>query len=189
MKKILWAITLSIGTSAWIEAQTIADFARQERARQAKTESIVVATSDMIKTQGTEQQPAAPKGPDTDAAKEPAKEPAKAQTPGADAAAPKAAATPERDEKWWRGEFAKANESVKRSEDQIKVLELELSKANRDYLQRSDIYNREGRIGAEIKVINGKIDAAKKDADTARQKKSQLEEDLRRSGGPPGWAR
>ncbi len=42
---------------------------------------------------------------------------------------------------------------------------------------------------ADVKEKQTKIDAKKKELDQLRQALSDLEDDLRKSGGNPGWAR
>jgi hypothetical protein len=58
-----------------------------------------------------------------------------------------------------------------------------------DLLTRSDIYNREGVIGPQITAKKMELGAAETEAEQARKNVAQLEDDLRRAGGPPGWAR
>ena len=56
-------------------------------------------------------------------------------------------------------------------------------------LQLSSFYNREYRLGPELTAAQNELEAAKKDAEQANKKVSDLEDELRRSGGPAGWAR
>jgi len=93
------------------------------------------------------------------------------------------------DEAWWRNAFQKAREEVKRTEDHAKVVELELNRLNTDFLTRSDIYNREGQLGPQLNAKRAELVTSQSEADRAKEKLAQLEEDLRRAGGPPGWAR
>jgi hypothetical protein len=164
--------------SLWSQSQSLADLAREERARRANTKSKYIVTTDLVKA-------AAPAA--TTQAK-PATEPDK---PAAESGTKPVGPTDNkgRDEKWWRETFASARSDLKRSEDRMRVLQLELNRANRDYLQRSDVYNREMRIANEIISLNAQMDAERNNADTARRKIAELEEELRRSGGPAGWAR
>jgi predicted RNase H-like nuclease (RuvC/YqgF family) len=95
----------------------------------------------------------------------------------------------ERDEKYWRAQFQKAREDVKRADERIQLLELKLKELNTQMLNRSDVYNREYRLGAEITETQKQLDDARKAADAAKKKITDLEDELRRAGGPPGWAR
>jgi hypothetical protein len=164
-------------------AQTIADFARQERERKErdKVQSKVTITNDSVKG-GTSTAPPA----DT-----------KSQQPAADtkqaASVTGKTAGPTdnkgRDEKWWRETFGKAREDLKRSEDRMRVIQLELNQANHDLLTRSDIYNREAVIGAQIKGLNDEMESERAKSAKAQGQLDQLEEELRKSNGLPGWAR
>jgi len=44
-------------------------------------------------------------------------------------------------------------------------------------------------LTVEMIRLKKELDSAQKDVVNARQNISELEDDLRRSGGPPGWAR
>ena len=180
MKRIICFAVVALGfASEWTSAnaQSVADVARQERARRQNLRSKIVVTNSSMK-------PAEPAAPAGDLSAQPADA---TETPKGDGAKP--ATSSSRDEKWWRQQFETARQDLKRAEDQITVLQLELNRANRDLLQRSDIYNRENVIGAEIAQINTKIEAAQKNAEAARQKITQLEDEMRRAGVPPGWGR
>lgn len=146
-------------------AQSLADAARRERERQRQLESKAVYSNE-----GAEKKPAV-----VPAATVPPK--------------PVVPAVPVRDEKYWRDAFQKARENAKRADDKVRLLELKVNQLSMQLLNRSDIYNREYRIGPEIGKAQAELDAARKEAAAAKQKIADLEEDLRRSGGPPGWAR
>ena len=94
-----------------------------------------------------------------------------------------------RDEKYWRDAFQNARNEMRRAEDRVQVLEARVKELNTQFLNRSDIYNRENRIGPELTATQKDLDTAKKDAEQARNKVANLEEELQRSGGLPGWAR
>jgi chromosome segregation ATPase len=94
-----------------------------------------------------------------------------------------------RDEKYWREAFQKAREEAKRADDNVQLLDLKVKDLNTQLLRQSDVYNREYRVGAQIAAAQAELDAARTRADQARQNIADLEEDLRRSGGLPGWAR
>src|SRR5215510_8347287 len=94
-----------------------------------------------------------------------------------------------RDEKFWRTVFQSARDDVKRAEARVEILDLRLKGLNAQLLQQSDIYNRENRIGAETTTAQQALDEARKDLEQAKKKVIDLEDELRRSGGPAGWAR
>lgn len=94
-----------------------------------------------------------------------------------------------RDEKYWRGVFQKARDDARNAVNKVQILDLKLKDQNTQYLRQSDIYNRENRLGPEITATQKELDAARAEAERANQKILDLEQELRRAGGLPGWAR
>ena len=188
MKQLLCALIVTGCLGSTVHAQTVADYARQERSkRQNQTKSRVITTQ-MIKSTPpmatnltpTEPLKPAPAAPATAAPAAPAAKPSAS-------AAPAEPAEVVKDEKWWRSQFAKAREDVKRAEDQVTLLDNYLKTVHRDFLQRSfDPDNSGQRAIAETTT---KLDNAKKDLETAQAKVTKLEEEMRTSGAPAGWSR
>ena len=165
MKPLLLLLIFALNSPA----QSIADAARKERARQRQTQSSRTYTNGTAAV--TAPAPSAP-------------------TP---APAPK---TPVeltdnqgRNEKYWRTAFQKARDDAGNAADKVQILDLKLKDLNTQFLRQSDIYNRENRLGAEITTTQKDLDAARAQAEQAKQKIPDLEQELRRAGGPPGWAR
>jgi len=155
-------------------SQSIAEIARKERERQQASKSKVVVTS-----RGTITTPAQTS-------------PSNATTSTAAPTAPQPLVVTDnkgRDEKFWRTAFQNAREDVKRAEARIEVLDLRMKGLNTQLLQQSDIYNRENRIGAETTATQAALENARKELEQAKKKVTDLEDELRRSGGPAGWAR
>jgi hypothetical protein len=159
-------------------SQSLADAARKERERQRTSKSKVVVigwgtTASTVKTPS-----ATPSANAATAAEAPT--------------APKPLTITDnkgRDEKFWRTAFQNAREDVKRAEARVEILDLRLKGLTTQLLQQSDIYNRENRIGAETTAAQQALEGARRDLEQARKKVTDLEDDLRRSGGPAGWAR
>jgi hypothetical protein len=158
-------------------AQNVAEIARKERERQKASRSRVVISSS---TGTTTTAPQAAGSSTSDAA-----------APAATAAAKPAGPTDNqgRDEKFWRAAFQKARDDAKRADERVILLDLKQKDLNTQLLRQSDVYNRENRIGAELTASQNDLDAARKEAEQAKKKITDLEEQLRRSGGPAGWAR
>jgi hypothetical protein len=187
-ERLPWiTLALCLALAAPASAQSLADIARQERARQKNATphpDKATFTNDTAQTLfPVEEQPAPP-----------------AKVEGADSAKKTTqVVTPEkpagpvdkqgRDEKWWRNAFTDARTNLTRAEDQVKVLQIKLNEANRDLLMRSDVYNRDIVIGVQIAGLNTEMEAARKQVDQAKEKIAQLEDDLQKSGGLPGWER
>ena len=170
MKHVFWIVTFALCSSAWANAQTIADVARRERAKRVDPPRARIS----VEITGTPT-PA-----------EPPKESAQPSSPTPPAETAKGT-NDTRDEKWWRGQFEKARIEVRRAENQLAVAQLEVNAANRDYLTRA--YDPDGRGPAAIGAAKAKQDAAQKSLDAARGEVGRLEEELRRAGAPAGWAR
>jgi hypothetical protein len=66
-------------------------------------------------------------------------------------------------------------------------LEFDFNTANREFLERS--YDPDGRGKKAIDEAKARMDDAKREIAKSRDKLTQLEEDLRRAGGPAGWTR
>jgi hypothetical protein len=176
---------LLVTFAATASAQTLADTARKERERQKQVRSTITRTSDMrgvvvttgagtaAATMGVSAVTGAGTGSTTTAAQKP--------TGPVDNLG--------RDETYWRGVFQSARDDVKRAEERVQVLDLRIKDMTTQLLQNSIIYNREYRIGPEVAAAQQDLDGARKDAEAARQRILALEDELRRAGGLPGWAR
>ncbi|HET9216034.1 MAG TPA: hypothetical protein VFR18_03595 [Terriglobia bacterium] len=192
MKNLLWVVIFAVCSSVCAHAQTIADVARRERAARGADQSGVSITNASLKKKPagvTEEKPAAqtatppkPAPPTTSAAATPAPAAAAPAT-----AAPAAQPAADAEEKAWRAKFETARTDVRRAENQVALAQLELNSANRDYLTRS--YDPDGRGLAAIAAAKQKLADANTAVASAKAKLTQLEEDLRRANGPPGWAR
>jgi len=181
MKYIASIIVAIVCFATAAQAQSLADLARQERARRAGAEAKVKISNDTLAGSKASQ----PSGETKPTAEETAKPVA--------SVAVKASSGPAdfngRDEKWWRAAFADARAELKRAEEQSKLLQLKLNQAHLDYLQKTDLYSREIRLAADISALNSDLEAEQGKVDKAQKRIEELEEELRRSGGLPGWAR
>ncbi len=167
---LITLITLTFASTAF--AQSVADVARKERARQKGAQSKVVVTANSTITAPTP----------TPAQPIPSAKPAEAKPAGV-------TDNKGRDEKYWRAAFDQAREDVKRAEARAELLDLRIKDLNKQMLQLSSFYNREYRLGPEVDSAQKELENAKKDVEQAKKKVSDLEDELRKSGGPAGWAR
>ena len=178
-------ILLVIFCMSWIagvaHGQTLADMARRERARKKPIHSGEVYTNESLKA-GPGQAPKTI---------EPMKDQAKPGT-AKDDAKPKGPAGPTdnkgRDEKFWRETFEKARQALKRAEDKLRLLDLRMTDLSSQLLRES-VYTREMELRAEIDRTAKDQAAARVEVTAGQQKIRDLEDELRRSGGLPGWAR
>lgn len=151
-------------------AQSLADVARKERERQSRIRSNATYSNSGVTAavSATSSSTLASKGP----------------TPSSGPADNKG-----RDEKYWRTAFQQARDALNRAQDKALLLDLKLKDMNSQLLQRSDIYNREYTIGPQITATEAELEQANREVELARQHIAQLEEELRTSGGLPGWSR
>jgi hypothetical protein len=185
MRKILCLVTLALCFSIYANAQTIADIARRERARQQPQSNVTITNADLKKkapATTTEE-----KKPGETQAATPAAGAATPNTTTATPATPASGPSDTRDEKWWREKFDAARTDIRRAENQVALAQLEVNAANRDYQTRS--YD-PGNVGlTAIAAAQKKLDDANKAVAAGRTKLTQLENDLRQAGAPAGWAR
>jgi len=169
-------LAISLANSGVVKAQTIADAARQERERRKAVES---ETSESIPVV-TSVTPAPTAGSTvttsvrTATANEKSKPTGPTDLQG-------------HDEKYWRQKFDAARHAVMRAEDNLKLLDLKV--ANQTPIggsSKGSIHG--GSIIARQRAIEER-DAARKALADAQQKMADLEDQLRRSGGLPGWSR
>ena len=167
MKLLRWLcffLAVSWAGSGVVQAQTIADAARQERERRKAVESetsksIPVVTSvTPAPTAGS----TAATSVKTATANETSKPTGPTDLQG-------------HDEKYWRQKFDAARQAVIRAEDNLKLLD---KRVNQTILMRGS-----------SAIIALQRDVYRKDLADAQQKIADLEDQLRRSGGLPGWSR
>lgn len=92
-------------------------------------------------------------------------------------------------EKAWRRRFAEQHKKISDTEKEIEILQRELEKSSVQYYADPTKAMKEQNNRAEINDKTAKIDAKKKDLAQLRQQLDDMEADLRKSGGDPGWAR
>jgi len=113
------------------------------------------------------------------------------------AAGPAQAATPAgpdepentKGEAYWRKRFAKQREKISNAEQELDVLQRELNKDQVQYYNDPQKALMQQHDRSDINEKTAKIDAKKKELDSLKQQLSDMEDDLRKAGGDPGWAR
>lgn len=111
---------------------------------------------------------------------------------GADAAANKDNADEKEDpngEKAWRKRFAEQRQKIANAEKELDVLQRELQKAQVQYYADPTKAMNEQNNREEINAKTAKIEAKKKEVADLKQQLDDMESDLRKAGGDPGWAR
>jgi hypothetical protein len=156
-----------------LPGQSVADLARRERERKKETASKTYSNADV---------PSGTAGARTTQA---AAAPAEQQVP-------KPAGRTDnkgRDEKYWRNAFQTARDDLKSAQDGVRIAELNVNGLNRRLLTETSTYNREYRLAGDIAAASAALEEARRNVELAGQKITDLEDELRRSNGLPGWAR
>jgi len=89
----------------------------------------------------------------------------------------------------WRKRFQAQRDKIAKAEKELDILGRELEKAQVEYYPDPQKAMTQQNTRGDISTINGKIDAKTKELEQLRQGLSDLEDQLRKSGGNPGWAR
>lgn len=159
----------------------VAEAARRARAekKQAPTTSAKVYTNDDVESlKGT----VSVVGPDLNA-------PAAKDSDKSAAAAPPAVPAAPKDEAGWRKSFADARKKLADDAKELDILQREFNLKQEQYYTDPNASLREEYSRDDINKTRAEIDMKKQDVDNDNQAISDLEDQLRKSGGDPGWAR
>jgi len=88
----------------------------------------------------------------------------------------------------WRKQFKEAYANLDRAEKELDILQRETNKAQVQYYSDPQKALAEQYTRKYINEKDAKIAAKKKEIDQLKQRISDMEEALRKSGGDPGWA-
>ncbi len=122
-------------------------------------------------------------------------------TASTDSAAPKSDAHPNaaaddktadndpKSEAYWRKRFQKLHDKIADSQKELDILQRELEKTQLQYYPDPQQALTQQHDRSDINDKTAKIDAKKKEIADLNQQLSDLEDDLRKAGGDPGWAR
>ncbi|HEV2194630.1 MAG TPA: hypothetical protein VGR55_03565 [Candidatus Acidoferrum sp.] len=166
----------------------VADAARKAREEKQKKDAQKpkkVYTDDDIK-------PATPDKPAVqNATASGATEAAASGTQAADAKKPEDATEKEdpNGEKAWRKRFSEQHNKIAKAEKELDILQRELEKSSVQYYADPTKAMKEQNSRAEVNDKTAKIEAKKKEIEQLRQQLDDMEADLRKAGGDPGWAR
>ncbi len=155
----------------------VADAARKARAQQKNAPPPKkVYTNDDIPS-------APPPAPAADSAAKPGDASA---APAPDAAAADKDKDPET---YWRKRFQKAHEDLAKAQKELDVLQRELNKNQVQYYGDPQTALMQQNNRSDINEGAAKITAKQKEIDSLNQQIADMEDELRKSRGNPGWAR
>jgi hypothetical protein len=92
-------------------------------------------------------------------------------------------------ETFWRKKFKKAHEKLAQAEQELSVLQRELDKNQVQYYNDPQKALMQQYNRSDIGEKTAKVDAKKNEIEALKQQLSDMEDDLRKAGGDPGWAR
>jgi len=92
-------------------------------------------------------------------------------------------------EVYWRKRFQKLHDKLAQSEKELDVLQRELDKNQVQYYSDPQKALMQQHDRSDINEGTAKIDAKKKEIESLKQQLGDLEDQLRKAGGDPGWAR
>lgn len=95
----------------------------------------------------------------------------------------------EKGERYWRGRFAEARKNLGQAEKELELLQRELRLLEVQYYSDPNVALRESLTRADVNLHRKKIADKQVEVQRLRQQLSDLEDDLRRAGGSPAWAR
>lgn len=200
MKVVLLAVGLCLGSfasnaqgqsSSQQTGDPVADAARKAREEKQKKDAQKpkkVYTDDDIKP-ATPDKPAVQNATASGATN--GAEAAAGGAPAADAKKPDDDAQKEdpNSEKAWRKRFSEQHEKIAKAEKELEILQRELEKSSVQYYADPTKAMKEQNSRAEVNDKTAKIEAKKKEITQLRQQLDDMEADLRKAGGDPGWAR
>jgi hypothetical protein len=186
MRKMLWiaaAVSLflvPLEAHAQQPAPSVADAAR--KAREEKKEApkpAKVFTNDNIPGAGSVSVVGPPPAENAPAAKD----------KDSGATFPKVVTPPAKDEKYWRETFAKVRKQIQQDQDDLAIMQRELAQLQVQYYPDPQKAMSQQYSQADIKAKQDKIDAKQAEVTRLNQTLSDMEDDLRKSGGDPSWSR
>jgi hypothetical protein len=89
----------------------------------------------------------------------------------------------------WKKRFKEAHDRVAKAEGELDVLQRELNRSQTQYYSDPQKAMNEQNNRAEINDKTAKIAAKKAEIEQLKKATDDLEDQLRKSGGDPGWAR
>lgn len=92
-------------------------------------------------------------------------------------------------EAYWRKRFQKQREKISNAEQELDVLQRELNKDQVQYYNDPQKALMQQHDRSDINEKTAKVDAKKKEIEALKQQLSDMEDDLRKAGGDPGWGR
>jgi DNA repair exonuclease SbcCD ATPase subunit len=94
----------------------------------------------------------------------------------------------ERDEPYWRNRITQARESLRRAEAFAEALQSRINALSADVVNRDDPYQRAKIADDRVKAI-AELQRVQTEIEQSKKAISDIEEEARQAGVPPGWVR
>jgi hypothetical protein len=94
----------------------------------------------------------------------------------------------ERDETYWRNRITQARESLRRAEAFAEALQSRINALSADVVNRDDPYQRAKIADDRVKAI-AELQRVQTEIEHAKKAITDIEEEARQAGVPPGWLR
>jgi uncharacterized protein YukE len=98
-------------------------------------------------------------------------------------------AAEEKGEQYWRKKFADTRADLARAEKELDILQREWERDLKQYYLDPQKAMQQQFDRKDLNDHAAQVEAKKKDIEKLKQQLSDLEDELRKSGGDPGWAR
>lgn len=108
---------------------------------------------------------------------------------GASTTAATTTAVPAQGETYWRGKFDKLNKKLEQDQSELDVMQRELGQLSLQNYSDPNKAMQQGYSHSDIDKKTAEISAKQKEIEADKQAISDAQDDLRKSGGDPGWAR
>jgi hypothetical protein len=93
-----------------------------------------------------------------------------------------------KDEAYWQGKFAAARKALADDTREVDILQREFNLKQEQFYQDPTVAMKQQNSREDLDKTQSQIDAKKQAVEKDKQAISDLEDELRRSGGEPGWA-
>jgi hypothetical protein len=187
---LAWGLAVVLLCSGAARAQSLGEVAKkEEERRKAVKSSGKVYTNDDLRGHAAapaQALPAQPGIPAPEGSKPP--DAAAAAKPADASAAPEKKAEEARDETFWKKRITDARERLRRSEAFLEAMQTRVNSLTNDFYARDDPAQREAIWSQRTGALQ-EMDRLTKEIADHKKAISDIQEEARREGVPPGWLR
>jgi hypothetical protein len=108
--------------------------------------------------------------------------------PVAEEQKPKEAPKEQKDQAWWKARMNQVREDLRRSEMFAEALQTRINSLTADFSARDDPFQR-AKIADDRQKAVAEMDRVKNEAVLLKKQITDIEEEARKAGVPPGWIR